>query len=45
MQQLSERLPILEVAADCIVSKMGDVSVGLEVTKPEIFTMGLNGRL
>jgi len=40
MQQLSERLPILEVAADCIVSKMGDVSVGLEVTKPEIFTMG-----
>lgn len=37
---LDERLPILEVAADCIVSKMGDVSLALEVFKPEIFTLG-----
>ena len=38
--QLDDRLPILEVASDCIVSKMGDVTVGLDVEKPEIFTMG-----
>jgi conjugation system TraG family ATPase len=38
--QLSERLPILEVSADCIVSKMGDVTIALELTKPEIFTLG-----
>jgi conjugation system TraG family ATPase len=38
--QLDERLPILEVASDSIVSKMGDVTVALEVEKPEIFTMG-----
>jgi conjugation system TraG family ATPase len=37
--QLDERLPILEVADDCIVSKMGDVTVCLEVGKPEIFTL------
>lgn len=38
--QLDDRLPILEVAADCIVSKMGDVTVALEIEKPEIFTIG-----
>jgi len=38
--RFDERLPILEVAADCIVSKMGDVTIALEVTKPEIFTLG-----
>jgi len=38
--QFDERLPILEVAGDCIVSKMGDVTICLEVTKPEIFTLG-----
>jgi conjugation system TraG family ATPase len=37
--QLDERLPILEVAADSIVSKMGDVTIGFELEKPEIFTL------
>jgi len=37
---LAERLPILEVAADCIVSKMGDITIALEAEKPEIFTLG-----
>lgn len=36
-----ERFPILEVSSDSIVSKMGDVTVALEVTKPEIFTLGI----
>jgi hypothetical protein len=38
--RLDKRLPILEVADDCIISKMGDVTVALELTKPEIFTLG-----
>jgi conjugation system TraG family ATPase len=38
--QMDDRLPILEVASDCIVSKMGDVTVGFDVDKPEIFTLG-----
>jgi len=37
---LEDRLPILEVASDAIVSKLGDVTIALELTKPEIFTMG-----
>lgn len=37
---LAERLPVLEVADDCIVSKMGDVTIGLELELPEIFTLG-----
>ena len=36
---LNERLPILEVSGDTIVSKMGDVTMGFEVWKPEIFTL------
>ena len=36
---LNERLPILEVAGNAIVSKMGDITVGFEVRKPEVFTM------
>jgi conjugation system TraG family ATPase len=38
--RLEDKLPILEVAADCIVSKMGDVTIAFEVEKPEIFTIG-----
>ncbi len=38
--KLADRLPILEVAADCVVSKMGDITIGFEVLKPEIFTLG-----
>ena len=38
-----ERFPILEVADNCIVSKMGDVTIALEIEKPEIFTIGANG--
>ena len=36
---LNERLPILEVSGDTIVSKMGDVTIGFEVRKPEVFTL------
>jgi len=36
---LNERLPILEVSGDTIVSKMGDVTMGFEVRKPEVFTL------
>ncbi|HEY4064126.1 MAG TPA: TraG family conjugative transposon ATPase [Puia sp.] len=38
--QLDERLPIWEVADDWIVNKLGDVCIGLEVEKPELFTLG-----
>src|SRR6185437_17001355 len=38
--QLDDRLPIYEVADDWIVNKLGDVCIGLEVEKPEIFTLG-----
>ncbi len=40
--QLDERLPIFEVADDWIVNKMGDVCIGLEVYKPELFALGEN---
>lgn len=36
---LNERLPILEVSGDTIVSKLGDITVGFEVRKPEVFTL------
>jgi len=36
---LNERLPVLEVSGDTIVSKMGDVTMGFEVRKPEVFTL------
>ena len=39
-QQLDERLPILEVADDWLVNKLGDVCIGLDVEKPELFTLG-----
>lgn len=38
--QLDDRLPIYEVADDWIVNKLGDVCIGLEVEKPEIFSLG-----
>ncbi|MDO6431563.1 TraG family conjugative transposon ATPase [Flavitalea sp. BT771] len=40
--QLDERLPIFEVADDWLVNKMGDVGIGLEVEKPELYTLGEN---
>ncbi|HWB94997.1 MAG TPA: TraG family conjugative transposon ATPase [Puia sp.] len=36
----NESLPILEVSSGCIVSKFGDVTVGIKVQRPEIFTLG-----
>jgi len=36
---LEDRLPIWEVAADHIVTKMGDTTLGFVLTKPEIFTL------
>ena len=38
-RELINALPILEVDNDCIMSKMGDVTVGFEIIKPEIFTL------
>jgi conjugation system TraG family ATPase len=38
--QLDEQLPIYEVADDWIVNKLGDLCIGLELEKPEIFTLG-----
>lgn len=37
--RLDERLPILEVSGDAVISKMGDYTVGFTVIKPEVFTM------
>ena len=37
----SERMPVLEVADGCIVSKCGDITVGFVLDKPEIFTLGI----
>jgi len=36
---LDEMLPIMDVEHDCIVSKMGDVTVAFKVELPEIFTL------
>ncbi|MFD2599057.1 TraG family conjugative transposon ATPase [Sphingobacterium corticis] len=36
---LDDALPIMEVANDCIVSKMGDISVAYRLELPEIFTL------
>ncbi|HEY4874684.1 MAG TPA: DUF3875 domain-containing protein, partial [Puia sp.] len=38
-RNLSDILPILGVEHDCILSKMGDVTIGFAVTLPEIFTL------
>jgi conjugation system TraG family ATPase len=38
--ELDNRLPIAEIAADCIVSKMGDITAAFALSKPEIFTLG-----
>jgi hypothetical protein len=37
--ELDKRLPIAEIAANFIISKMGDITAALELTKPEIFTL------
>ena len=36
---LDDMLPIMDVEHDCIVSKMGDVTVAFKVELPEIFTL------
>jgi conjugation system TraG family ATPase len=38
-KKLSEKLPLMGVEHDCIVSKQGDVTVAFEVVLPEIFTL------
>jgi conjugation system TraG family ATPase len=38
-RNLSDILPILSVEHDCILSKMGDVTIGFAVILPEIFTL------
>lgn len=34
-------MPIYKVEQDCILSRMGDVTVAFEVTLPELFTLGV----
>jgi conjugation system TraG family ATPase len=34
-------MPVLEIAEGCIVSKLGDLTVGFALEKPEIFTLGV----
>jgi len=36
---LDDILPILDVEHDCILSKQGDITIGLEIILPEIFTL------
>ncbi len=36
---MDERIPIMDVEHDCILSKQGDVTVAFKVELPEIFTM------
>ena len=38
-RNLSELLPILDIASDAILSKQGDITIGFEVRLPEIFTL------
>jgi conjugation system TraG family ATPase len=38
-RNLSELLPILDIASDAILSKHGDITIGFEVRLPEIFTL------
>lgn len=39
MRALIEVIPIYKIENDCILSKQGDITVGFEVTLPEIFTL------
>src|SRR5580698_10332523 len=36
---LDDILPILDVEHDCILSKLGDITIGFEIILPEIFTL------
>ena len=38
-RNLEELLPILAVEHDCILSKQGDITIGFEISLPEIFTL------
>lgn len=38
-RNLADILPVLGAEQDCIISKQGDVTVGFELTLPEIFTL------
>jgi conjugation system TraG family ATPase len=38
-RNLEDILPILAVEHDCILSKQGDITVGFEISLPEIFTL------
>ena len=39
MTTLDERFPLLGIEQDCILSKMGEVTVAFELALPEIFTL------
>ncbi len=38
-RNLEDILPILGVEHDCILSKKGDITIGFEISLPEIFTL------
>jgi conjugation system TraG family ATPase len=38
-KKLSDLLPILAIEHDCLLSRQGDITVGYEVSLPEIFTL------
>src|SRR5580700_7337326 len=38
-RNLEDILPILGVEHDCILSKQGDITIGFEISLPEIFTL------
>ena len=38
-RNLEDILPILAVEHDCILSKQGDITIGFEISLPEIFTL------
>ncbi len=38
-RKLENILPILDVEHDCILSKLGDITIGFEIILPEIFTL------
>lgn len=39
VRMMEEVFPILEIQKDCMMSKMGDLSLAYELTLPEIFTL------
>jgi hypothetical protein len=41
-KRIEDKLPIMSVEQDCILSKMGDITIGFKLELPEIFTLSEN---